>query len=202
MGLTLQVSPAVLIPRPETEELVQWILDEYHNRPDGFSIADLCTGSGCIAIALKNKLRRCDVYAVDISTEALEVAKTNAENCSVDVHFIQADLLHDTAPIPNCLIMVSNPPYVKQSEKTVMHNNIVEHEPHLALFVPDEDALVFYRAIGQLALQKLKVGGCLYVEINETLGLETCTLFQQLGFGDVLLKQDMQGKDRMIAARK
>lgn len=204
LGLTLQVSSAVLIPRPETEELVEWVLDEYGNRPDSFSIVDIGTGSGCIAIALKQKLSRCHVYAVDVSVEALDIAKINAENSSTDIHFIQTDVLVEGAvsAIPNCLVMISNPPYIRRSEENAMHKNVLEHEPHTALFVPDDDALIFYQAIGKLALEKLKAGGCLYVEINEALGLETCILFQKLGFTDVRLRQDMQGKDRMVAAKK
>jgi release factor glutamine methyltransferase len=201
-GLTLQVSPAVLIPRPETEELVQLIIDEQKHIPGSFSILDIGTGSGCIAIALKKKLSRCHVYALDVSHEALQIAKANAVACETEIHFAEGDVREESVQekLPRCQVIVSNPPYVLQSEMQSMAQHVTGHEPHTALFVPDSDALLYYRVIGQLALQKLKPGGTLYFEINEKLGLETCILLQQMGYSNVRLRQDLQGKDRMVAA--
>jgi release factor glutamine methyltransferase len=201
-GLTLQVTPDVLIPRPETEELVQLIIDEQQQTTGSFSILDIGTGSGCIAIALKKKLQRCHVYALDVSAGALKVAATNAATNNAEIQFIEADILNESAheKLPRCQVIVSNPPYVLESEKASMAEHVVEHEPHTALFVPDTDQLKFYRVIGRLALEKLKPGGTLYVEINEALGLETCILLQNIGFTNVQLKKDMQGKDRMVTA--
>jgi release factor glutamine methyltransferase len=201
-GLTLQVTPDVLIPRPETEELVQLIIDEQRQHTGSFSILDIGTGSGCIAIALKNKLPRCHVYALDVSAGALKVAAANAETNAAEIQFIEADILDESTheKLPRCRVIVSNPPYVLESEKASMAEHVVEHEPHTALFVPDTDQLKFYRVIGKLALEKLKTDGTLYLEINEALGLETCILMQNIGFKNVQLKKDMQGKDRMVTA--
>ncbi|MGL5892843.1 MAG: peptide chain release factor N(5)-glutamine methyltransferase [Bacteroidia bacterium] len=201
-GLTLQVTPDVLIPRPETEELVQLIIDEQQQTTGSFSILDIGTGSGCIAVALKKKLPRCHVYALDVSHEALQIAKANAEANEAEIKFIEADILNESLhdQLPRCQVIVSNPPYVLDSEKDSMAQHVVEHEPHTALFVPDTDQLKFYRVIGKMALEKLKPGGTLYLEINEALGLETCMLMQKIGFKNVQLKKDMQGKDRMITA--
>jgi release factor glutamine methyltransferase len=201
-GMELIVTKDVLIPRPETEELVRLIIEDAKNHAESFSILDIGTGSGCIAIALKKNLPRCHVYAIDISVEALKVAKQNAEKQECEIHFIEGDILDIStfAKIPACTVIVSNPPYVKKSESAAMHQNVLEHEPHLALFVPDENALIFYKAIAECGKTKLKTGGSVYVEINESLGLETAILYQKEGFKDVQLLQDMQGKDRMIRA--
>lgn len=201
-GMEFMVSSDVLIPRPETEELVKLILEDAKKHNEIFSIIDIGTGSGCIAIALKKNLPRCHVYALDISEEALKLAKRNAEKLECEIHFIKQDILDSTLidKIPACTVIVSNPPYVKSSESAAMHKNVLEHEPHLALFVPDVDPLVFYKAIAELGTQKLKSGGSVYVEINEALGIETAILFQKTGYKDVQLLQDMQGKDRMIKA--
>ena len=201
-GMEFIVTNDVLIPRPETEELVKLVIDDAKKHPESFSILDIGTGSGCIAVALKRKLPRCHVYALDISDEALKVAKQNAEKNNCEIHFMEGDILDSSclAKIPACSVIVSNPPYVKKSEMNSMHRNVVEYEPHTALFVSDENALVFYRAIAQAGKEKLKSGGTVYVEINETLGLETAILFQKEGYADVQLIKDMQGKDRMIKA--
>ncbi len=201
-GMELMVTKDVLIPRPETEELVRLIIDDAKNHSESFSILDMGTGSGCIAIALKKNLSRCHVYAMDISEEALRIAKQNAEKQNCEIHFIQGNILEKNMleNLPACTIIVSNPPYVKSSESSTMNANVLEHEPHVALFVPDENALVFYKAIAQAGKLKLKSGGAVYVEINEALGIETAILFQKEGFSDVQLLQDMQGKDRMIKA--
>ncbi|MGL4596044.1 MAG: peptide chain release factor N(5)-glutamine methyltransferase, partial [Bacteroidia bacterium] len=203
-GLTLKVNEHVLIPRPETEELVAWICNDRKTDASSFSILDIGTGSGCIALALKKKLAHTHVYALDTSIGALTVARENAQANELELHFLHLDILENStaSKIPNCTIIVSNPPYIKQTESTSMAQHVLEHEPHEALFVPDNDALIFYRTIGTLALEKLKPNGALYFEINEALGYETCMLLQQLGFGDVELRQDMQGKDRMIRARR
>lgn len=203
-GMELAVNENALIPRPETEELVEWILADYKTSSATLSILDIGTGSGCIAIALKKNLPQAHVYALDVSVGALALARENALTQQTDLHFIQCDMLapEAAAQLPSCSVIVSNPPYVKQSERSTMLRNVLEHEPHLALFVPDDDALVFYRAIAKAGLQKLKPGGRLYFEINEALGIECCILLQQLGYRDVVLKKDMSGKDRMIRATK
>lgn len=200
--MTLSVNESVLIPRPETEELVQWITDDYKDSVSSVSMLDIGTGSGCIPLALKRKMPRHHVYALDVSAEALAVARQNADKYRADIHFIRMDVTDDTAwgKIPACSVMVSNPPYITEKEKTGMHPNVVDYEPHLALFVPDDDALVFYRVIARLAKEKLKAGGHLYFEINEALGLDVCILLQKEGFSDVRLKQDISGKDRMVRA--
>ncbi|MEO5645492.1 MAG: peptide chain release factor N(5)-glutamine methyltransferase [Bacteroidia bacterium] len=202
-GLEFIVNSSVLIPRPETEELVKLILDDAKSHTESFSILDIGTGSGCIAIALKKNLPRCHVYALDISEEALNVAKENALRNACEIHLIHADICDAASmdKLPACTIMVSNPPYIKSSERASMHENVVEHEPHIALFVPDEDALLFYKAIAATGKLKLKSGGAMYVEINEALGIDTAILFQKAGYSDVQLLQDMQGKDRMIKAK-
>ncbi|TND08934.1 MAG: release factor glutamine methyltransferase [Bacteroidetes bacterium] len=198
--ITLTVNEHVLIPRPETEELVQWIVDDHRKEVPSISMLDIGTGSGCIAIVLKRKLPKNHVYALDVSSEALALAKQNALQGQADVHFIQSDILDRSgwSKLPSCAVIVSNPPYVRKSEKEAMHKNVVDFEPHTALFVPDEDALIFYKTIGELGLEKLKPGGHLYFEINENLGLEVCILLQKLGYKDVQLRQDMSGKDRMV----
>ena len=201
-GMEFNVSSSVLIPRPETEELVKLVIDDAKKRSGSFSILDIGTGSGCIAIALKKNLPACHVYALDISADALRTAKANAGKNECEIHFIEGDILDESSwsKLPSCLVIVSNPPYVKMSESDSMHVNVKEHEPHLALFVPDKDALVFYKAIANAGKSKLKPGGTVYAEINEALGIETAIVFQKAGYSDVQLLKDMQGKDRMIKA--
>jgi release factor glutamine methyltransferase len=201
-GLKFEVDPAVLIPRPETEELVSLVIAESAAHPESFSILDIGTGSGCIAITLKTKISRAHVYAADISEDALQMAKMNATDHKTNIHFLQVDVLDRNTwnQIPSCSIIVSNPPYVAQSEASTIKENVLNHEPHLALFVPDNDALVFYRVIAELGKQKLKSGGKIFVEINEQFGIDTCMLFQQNGYKNVLLKKDLQGKDRFVIA--
>jgi release factor glutamine methyltransferase len=201
-GFDFMVSPAVLIPRPETEELVGLVLAESAAHPNSFSILDIGTGSGCIAVSLKKKITRAHVYALDLSPDALAIATANAEKNEVPIRFLQHDILQEDSwtNLPSCTFIVSNPPYVKQSEKASMAQHVLEHEPHLALFVPEEDPLIFYAALAQIGKQKLKAGGKLAVEINEALGIETCILFQKFGYTNVVLKQDLQGKDRFVIA--
>jgi release factor glutamine methyltransferase len=205
-GMKLYVNEHVLIPRPETEELVELIVEEVGSgkskEENDLSIIDIGTGSGCIPIGLKKRLSNAAVYAVDISEKALEVAKKNAEEQQTDIRLLQLDFLDkgNWKQLPLFNIIVSNPPYVKKSEEQTMAKNVLEYEPHVALFVPDEDALKFYKAIAEFAKTHLKTDGKVFVEINEALGQHVVELFEQSGFKDVTLKKDMQGKDRMIKA--
>jgi release factor glutamine methyltransferase len=203
-GLTFKVNPSVLIPRPETEELVNWILSDVRNSktPEyGLKIIDIGTGSGCIPISLKNNLHDAQLFALDISSEALDVSKHNASLNKTSIHFIQDDILN---PISRELedekfrIIVSNPPYVREAEKQQMMPNVIDHEPHLALFVPNDDPLIFYRAIADFAIKHSDINGSLYLEINENLGEKTVQLLNQNGFKNIELRKDLSGKDRMI----
>jgi release factor glutamine methyltransferase len=198
-GLTFKVNPAVLIPRAETEELVDWIIDEVKDLPAG-SLLDIGTGSGCIAISLKNNLKEWDVAAIDNSAEALAVAAQNAINQGLNVNFITADALNYSSP-QKYEVIVSNPPYVKEDEREAMNADVVDHEPHSALFVSNDNPLVFYKAIADLAISNLEDNGYLFFEINEYLGPQTVSMLNQKGFQDIVLKKDMQGKDRMICCR-
>jgi release factor glutamine methyltransferase len=202
LGIKLRVNPSVLIPRPETEELVEWIIKENNN---GFpSILDIGTGSGCIAIALAKHMPAARVYGMDISQEAIALAKQNSMIASTSVIFIHADILSQPTHIEGSPfdIMVSNPPYVRQSEKEQMQPNVLENEPHLALFVEDHDPLIFYKAIAQAAKKHLKPNGVIYCEINEALSKETTEVFIGFGFTDIELRKDIYGKDRMLRAQK
>jgi release factor glutamine methyltransferase len=196
-GLEFTVNSHVLIPRPETEELVEWIVKDVQAP---VKILDIGTGSGAIPIALKKELPQATVWSVDVSAGALEVAATNATQLKLDVHFEQLDVLDvkATQALPMFDIIVSNPPYIRESEKTAMEEQVVAYEPNIALFVPDNDALLFYRQIGLLAKEKLTAGGSLYFEINEAFGKEVVELLEEQGFKHVILKQDLYGKDRMV----
>jgi release factor glutamine methyltransferase len=203
-GLNFKVNPSVLIPRPETEELVEWILSDVRNSKasiEGLKIIDIGTGSGCIPISLKKNLPEAQLYALDISQEALGVSKQNAALNKTIIHFIQDDVLN---PISKELvedkfgIIVSNPPYVTKAEKQKILPNVLDHEPHLALFVPDDDPLIFYRAIADFAIKHSDINGSLYLEINENLGEKTVQLLNQMGFNNIELRKDLSGKDRMI----
>lgn len=199
MDMPFKVSPAVLIPRPETEELVEWILSE--NQINNPSILDIGTGSGCIAISLRKALPQSTVEAWDVSKEALQIAQGNSSDLNCLVKFRQIDILSfDTTETEKFDIMVSNPPYVRELEKSAMHLNVLDHEPHLALFVPNHDALVFYRTIAGLAAKMLKEGGFLYFEINENLGSEMIEMLTEKGFTNIELRKDLNGKDRMMKA--
>ena len=200
----IAVSPDVLIPRPETEEIVlratEFLNDSGANVQEG-NFLDLCTGSGCIAIALAKQFPKAKVYAVDISAKALDLARKNAEHNHVAVEFVQSDILQETIALP-CRtfdLIISNPPSIQEKERCNMERNVLEYEPSLALFVPDKDPLKFYRAIGLYALQHLTYKGLLILEINEHLGSATCQLLQSIGFVTQLL-QDFRGKDRSIIA--
>ncbi len=193
------VNESVLIPRPETEELVAWIIKNYELKIK--NLIDIGTGSGCIPVSLKKKLPEVAVTSIDVSGEALRVAKQNAETLNVDINFLQLDFLDEAQwhQLPVYDLIVSNPPYIKQSEESSMLPNVLKYEPALALFVPDEDALLFYRKIAAFAKTHLSAHGMIFLEINEALGNEVITLFENLGF-ETELRKDMQGRDRMIKA--
>jgi|JI6StandDraft_1071083.scaffolds.fasta_scaffold06096_6 release factor glutamine methyltransferase len=206
-GLSFKVNPSVLIPRPETEELVEWILSDVRKSKisiERLKIIDIGTGSGCIPISLKKNLPEAQLYALDISPEALCVSKQNAALNTTMIQFIHDDIRNSVSRElidEKFGIIVSNPPYVKEAEKQQMLPNVLEHEPHLALFVPNDDPLIFYRAIADFAIKHSDTNGSLYLEINENLGEETVKLLKQMGFKNIELRQDMSGKDRMIRSQ-
>ena len=193
MSLEFKVNKHTLIPRPETEELVHWVLQE-----DFTSALDIGTGSGCIAISLAKQSKA--ISALDFSKEALEVAKDNAINNEVAIDFIHADILQKPALQQTFDVIVSNPPYVLESDKKLMHTNVLKHEPHTALFVEDEEALVFYNSIADFAQNHLNENGKLFFEIHENKGEEVLQMLQEKGFSKLELRKDMQGKDRMVKA--
>ena len=215
-GMRFYVDKNVLIPRPETEELVEWVVEEYRieNTEDriqnaeyrvqnsGFKILDVGTGSGCIAITLKNKLPLSEVWACDISDQALNIARINADALQATIDFVPLNFLDpgQRRQLPNVDVIVSNPPYVPQNEKTEMKRNVVEYEPSTALFVTDDDPLIFYKAIAEFGREKLNKGGRIYAEIHENLGEPVKGLFLSEGYQTVQLKKDLQEKDRMIKA--
>ena len=204
-GRTFAVAPGVLVPRPETEELVGWIVGEEGRTERPASALDIGTGSGCIAVTLALELPQVRVAALDISAEALTIARWNAATLHARVDFRQADILSMAAedgPETEWDFIASNPPYICEREREDMNDNVRLHEPELALFVPDSDPLLFYRAIGQYALRTLKAGGRLYVEINRAYGRETARLFRELGLRDIELRKDIYGNDRMIRCKK
>ena len=198
-GLTFNVNESVLIPRPETEELVDWIRKE-NNCKDNLQILDIGTGSGCIAISLKHEFPNAKVDAFDISDLALETAKSNASQNELVVNFSKVDILNAPCFDKKWDIIVSNPPYVLESEKTEILVNVLEYEPHIALFVPDNDPLLFYRKIALFAQKQLQPNGKLYFEINREYGKATVDLLSGLGFQNVELRKDISGNDRMIMA--
>ena len=198
LGRDFKVSPAVLIPRPETEELVYHIIQE--STQPGLAILDIGTGSGCIAITLQKALTAVRIDALDISRQALDIAQVNAQRWRADIHLIQADILHDPLPDQRWDIIVSNPPYVRLSEQKWMQQQVLAYEPSQALFVPDDDPLVFYKKIAALALVHLKPGGRVYLEINEAFGGAIAHLLAKAGLGAIRLQQDLRGKDRWITA--
>ena len=199
-GLEFLVTPAVLIPRPETEELVAWIL-EHFSKIDALKILDLGTGSGCISIALAKNLPSAQVFALDISTEALEIARFNAKKNNVEINFISSNML-EWKSIQQFDIIVSNPPYVLEKEKKQMKDNVLKHEPHLALFVDNASPLVFYKALRKIAQKNLSQNGLCFAELNEAFGVETKALFDEVSFQNVILKKDTFGKIRMLKAQK
>lgn len=197
-GLPFIVNPNVLIPRPETEELVELILNE--NKGNKPHILDIGTGSGCIAISLQKHLCETQATGWDISDKALSVAKINSDNNNVKVTFNQVDILSDYPNNQHFDIIVSNPPYVLDSEKTDMHTNVLDYEPHTALFVSDDNPLLFYNRIADVATQLLKNGGKLYFEINRAKGQETIKMLEDKGFSNIRLIKDISGNDRIVRA--
>lgn len=197
--MELKVSEGVLIPRPETEELVEWITSE---ASEGATILDIGTGSGAIAIALSREISQSRVWAMDISNKALTIARTNSKEYAPNVTFIEGDALADF----NTLfdepfdVVVSNPPYIPQSDVTQMRRNVLDYEPPTALFVPDNDPLLFYRSIAHTAKEILKHGGKLYFEIYELLSSEMIDMLTNEGYSDITLRDDFRGKPRMICA--
>ena len=199
-GLPFEVNPSVLVPRPETEELVEWILESV--KPDKpLRILDIGTGSGCIAVSLARHLPGAIVTAWDVSSEALKVAEFNARNNEAVVSFVQKDVLATTPEeMEGYDIIVSNPPYVREQEMELMKENVLNHEPHLALFVKDHDPLLFYRHITRLAAVSLSADGLLFFEINRDMGRETVELLSENGFREPELRKDLSGNFRMLKA--
>ena len=204
-GLPFYVNVNTLIPRPETEELVEWIIGEVKQLQlaefTTLKILDIGTGTGCIPISLVKNLTDVAVSAIDVSKEALEVAAKNAELNNVAVNFLEVDILEAT-DLPNSFdIVISNPPYVRELEKAEIQNNVLKNEPHLALFVSDENPLIFYDKIADLAKENLSKKGFLFFEINQYLGQESVQLLKNKGFTNIKLRQDLFGNDRMIQAQ-
>ncbi len=214
-GLSLKVNKSVLIPRPETEELVDWIIEKGKNKKakikkvnkkatlfndqQPIKILDIGTGTGCISIALAKNINSAEVHALDVSPKALDVAKENAKRNNVNVCFHEINILENQLEkLPNFDIIVSNPPYITFSEKELMKENVLNYEPHLALFV--EEALVFYKRIAELALKKLKIGGMLFFEMNQYYAEEIRSLLEKLGYNSIELRTDFYGNNRMICA--
>ena len=199
-GLSFKVTPATLIPRPETSELVEWIAADHSCK--AVNILDIGTGSGCIAISLAHKLPESKVTAWDISNDALAVASENSCNNGTEITLEQVDILSYEPNSAHFDIIVSNPPYIKENEKSAMHNNVLDWEPHTALFVPDSDPLLFYRTIAKKGLTLLKPGGTLYFEINRAHGAETVEMLADLGYTGIELRKDFADNDRMIKATR
>lgn len=208
-GLPFKVSESTLIPRPETEDLVQWIIDTAKTTTDSLSILDIGTGSGCIAISLAGNIPSAKVYAVDVSKKALTIAKMNSKLNKVDVQFFELDILNWKNNYPDLAledfkfdIIVSNPPYVRELEKAQMSANVLQHEPGLALYVEDDAPLIFYKSITDFAGEHLKDEGHLFFEINQYLGAEMLDLLDEADFSNVQLKKDFFGNDRMVSGTK
>lgn len=198
-GMTFSVTPAVLIPRPETEQLIELVMAETGNK-QGVTLLDVGTGSGCIAISLAKSLSNAQVYALDVSDAALAIARKNADALQATVLFDKYDVLLDKLPYRNLSAIVSNPPYVMRSEMQKMDANVVAYEPHLALFVPDDDALIFYKGIANQAKTILAPDGKIFVEINEQLGLTVCEVFRSAGFSKTKIVKDIFKKERIVTA--
>ena len=200
-GMPFVVNRHVLIPRPETQDLVEWIAEE-DQQTNPCRLLDMGTGSGCIAISLAKKLPHVQVEAWDISGEALQVARQNALNNQVKVDFHQQDILSASPGIAEWNVIVSNPPYITNKEKAEMESNVLDWEPHTALFVPDHDPLLFYRRIAQLGMNMLVNGGALYFEINRAYGTETIAMLQALGYENIIIRKDRFNNERMIKATR
>ena len=199
-GLEFEVNPNVLIPRPETEELVEWIIQSQKSKAESqkIKILDIGTGSGCIAISLAKNLPNAQVFAIDVSEKALATAQKNTKRNGVNVVFIEKNILETYDLEQHFDIIVSNPPYVRELEKQEIKKNVLDNEPHLALFVNDNDALIFYRKIAELAQKNLSPNGQLFFEINQYLGKEMIDLLKKMGFKNIELRKDIYGNDRMI----
>ncbi|MEO6069233.1 MAG: peptide chain release factor N(5)-glutamine methyltransferase [Chitinophagaceae bacterium] len=215
-GLTFFVDKNVLIPRPETEELVQWIvsdvifsgidvLEQKRGEADAtnrLKIMDVGTGSGCIAIAIKNKLPKAEIWGCDVSDNALNIARRNGAALDIRVDFVGLNFLdsNQRKQLPTVDIIVSNPPYIPLKDKHTIMPNVLNYEPHEALFVPDNDPLIFYNALAQFGIENLNRGGAIYCEINEVLSADVVAVFTSRNFQNVTTKKDMQGKERMVKA--
>ena len=203
-SLQFEVNPSVLIPRPETEELVEQVIID--NEGKKIKILDIGTGSGCIAVTLRKHLKQASIIATDISTEALDTARRNAKRNNATITFIQTDILNPEKAemdIPFILdVIVSNPPYIKEEEKIDMERNVLDYEPHIALFVPDNDPLLYYWHIAHFGKKKLRRNGRLYFEINAAYGSMVVEMLEEEGYKDIELIQDLSGKDRIVKARK
>lgn len=202
MGREFRVNDQVLIPRPETEELVIWILNELQQNQEGKSLLDIGTGSGCIPVSLKAELAAVSVAACDISEGALEIARENARSAGTDVSFFRQDIL-DTQLWPTLKeydVIVSNPPYIPATEAETMEQHVTAFEPHQALFVPDQNPLLFYKAVAEIGRLKLKPGGAVYCEIHRDFPEATKTVFTEAGYTHIELRKDMQDNWRMIKA--
>ena len=197
--LDFTVSEGVLIPRPETEELVEWVAS---GAKRGARILDVGTGSGAIAVALAKKVERAEVVAVDISEKALQIAAENVARHSANVTLVKADALGDMSHLGQFDIIVSNPPYIPQSDISAMHSNVVDYEPHTALFVADDDPLCFYRSIAQNGVKMLRDGGSLYFEIYERFGAQMVKMLEEMGYSDSEVVKDVFGKERMVWSRR
>ncbi len=204
-GLKFNVSPAVLIPRQETEELVDWAIKILKNQPKSpIRVLDIGTGSGCIPVTVKKNIPRAEVWASDISAGALAMATDNAARLQTDIHFQQNDILNRTTwpELPDFELIISNPPYIPQRERTLMPEHVLAYEPELALFVADADPLLFYRTIADFALLHLLPGGTLLFECNEFNATEVVALLQMRHFAGIELRQDLAGADRMVGGKK
>lgn len=199
--MELEVSEGVLIPRPETEELVEWVAAE---APCGAKIVDVCTGSGCIAIALSRRVKSSRVWGIDISQDALAIACRNVAKYAPSVELVEGDALGDFSQLIDGEIdaVVSNPPYIPLSDRSLMRRNVTEHEPEIALFVEDSDPLLFYRSIARTARKMLKVGGKLYFEIYENFATEMVDMLTTEGYSNIVVREDFRAKQRMVCAEK
>ncbi|HXP50422.1 MAG TPA: peptide chain release factor N(5)-glutamine methyltransferase [Bacteroidia bacterium] len=195
-GLELDVNPSVLIPRPETEELVDWVIKDHKGKK--VNILDVCTGSGCIALALKKNLPKCNVTAIDVSEDALEMAAHNAEKLGLEIELMEEDALNleEGLSAKDFDVIISNPPYITSTEKKEVQENVLMYEPHLALFVPDKDPLKFYKAIAEFAKGSKAV--TLYFEIQEDRAEVLSELLEKMGFKDIVVRKDLNGRDRML----
>ncbi len=206
LELKINIKPPVLIPRPETEELVLWVEEELKSRSgEKINLLDVCSGSGCIALVLKRRLPEISVYGLDINPEAVSVAKANAQRFNLKIDFFQKDILKikdDPLVKQKWDVWVSNPPYVRLSERKFMHDNVLKYEPREALFVDDNNPLLFYDNISSHAQKALKKDGLLFFEINEAMGQNVKRLLEEKGFSDVIIKKDINDKDRFVMAKK